>query len=92
MSRGWWRRWRDGRDVRVVDVVGPATSYPNQRGGYAPGAAPAETANATRVEASGPAPVGQPDRVNRVAWNLPTRFGGWPVFGDERRRCSRPGR
>ncbi|MGI5146688.1 hypothetical protein ACQEVC_09930 [Plantactinospora sp. CA-294935] len=85
MSRRWWPR-RRGQDVRVVDAVGPATAYPNQRGGYAPGAAPTEAVDAARVGAPGPAPLAQPDRVNRVAWNLPARFDGRPVLGYGHRR------
>ena len=40
VGRRWWP-WRR-RAGQVEDVVGPATSYPDLRGCYGPGAAPVE--------------------------------------------------
>ncbi|MEQ4305007.1 hypothetical protein ABNF97_27115 [Plantactinospora sp. B6F1] len=43
--RGW--RWTRRSDP-MPDQVGPATAYPDQRGGYAEGAAPVEQQAADR--------------------------------------------
>ncbi|GIG85195.1 hypothetical protein [Plantactinospora endophytica] len=50
--RGWWRARRADA---TFDLVGPATTYPAQRGGYAEGAAPAE-----RQPPDPPAPPEEP--------------------------------